>query len=803
VALELSDAAGIPVNHGKTRSAGAEHLYDVVVEYTAERGMRFLLETAVELVDAIVAGEPFPLEERLDEARRIVGRTELGPSTRAITAAAERRGIPWRRLDGASLVQLGQGVHRKHIAAAISDRTRQIAVDIVANKELTKQLLDAAAIPVPRGEVVGTEAEATAAAGQLTPPLVVKPLDGRQGLAVSLNLTSAEEVARAFRLAREVSPSVLVEEMLCGRDYRVLVVGGRVVAAAERLPAHVTGDGRRTIAELVEIANRDPRRGEGHERPLTRIEICPIVLASLERRGLTVDSVPSVGETVVLRECSNLSKGGTARDVTDTVHPSVARTCERAARVVGLDVCGVDLIADDVSQPLAPGRNGVVELNAAPGLRMHLSPSEGEPRDVGAAILETLYPEGAPSRIPIVAITGTNGKTTTTRMIAHALAGSGRTVGMATTDGVFVGGERVAEGDLTGPFAANLVLSDPTVEAAVLETARGGIVRRGLGWDWCDVAVLTNVQADHVGQDGIESVDDLLWVKSLVAERVREGGTLVLNADDERLAALAEAPRVARVPKRVVYFSLRDSSVVVHRHLSRGGTAFFVRDGVIVEAEGDTEHAVAAVAAIPATLGGLAEFHAANALAAVAACRALGVAREAVAGALAAFEHNAHNAGRTNLYRVGVGYVLVDYGHNADGYRAICRMTARFAGRPTTGIVTLPGDRTDDALVETARVAAHGFERIVVSEDADLRGRAPGELPRLVAEAIRDERPEVDCRIVGDEAEALDEVLGTMRPGELVVVFYEKLEPIRRVLARHGARPAPPGELSVPSRMTA
>jgi cyanophycin synthetase len=377
-------------------------------------------------------------------------------------------------------------------------------------------------------------------------------------------------------------------------------------------------------------------------------------------------------------------------------------------------------------------------------------------------------------------------------------------VGMATTSGVWIGGELVAEGDMTGPFSANVVLSDPTVEAAVLETARGGIVRRGLGYDWSDVAVMTNVQADHLGQDGVETIDDLLWVKSLVAERVREGGTLVLNADDERLAALADEPRVARVPKRVVYFSLHDSSVAVHRHTAAGGTALFVRDGWIVEADGGGERRVVRADAIPATLGGLAEFHVANAMGAIAACRALGVEVERIAAALEGFGGAASNAGRTNLYRVGPGHVLVDYGHNADGYRAVCRVVSRFAGRPTTGIVTLPGDRTNEAIAATARVAAAAFERIVVSEDHDLRGREPGEVARLVAEAVRDERPEVDCRIVPNEVEALDAAIRHMRSGELVVVFYEEHDPIRAVLERHGAEPVTDAAaLREPSRMSA
>lgn len=786
-ACELLRLADLPARRTTPLTTNDPFRGGFGIELGAEQATRFLVEAAVDLVDALRAGRDFPVADRVAEARRIAGRTELGPSTRAIVEAAERRGIPWARVGGGSLVQLGYGVNRRFLQAALTDRTSCIAVDIAADKQLTKAMLEQASIPVPRGLRADTIEEALEAFAALGAPVAVKPLDGQQGKGVSLGLATAEEVAAAFEGARALSRAVLVEEMLEGRDFRVLVVDGRVVAASERFGAHVVGDGVRTVAELVELVNRDPRRGEGHEKPLTRIVADAAVVACLGRQGLALDAVPEQGRVVSLCDGANLSKGGVARDVTDRLHPSVARVCERAARAVGLDVCGVDLVAEGIEAPLEPGRGGIVELNAAPGLRMHCHPSEGAARDVGGAIIDALYPDGAPSRVPIISITGTNGKTTTTRMIAHAVARSGRTVGMTTTDGIWVGGERVATGDTTGPVSARTVLGDPTVEVAVLETARGGIVRRGLGYDWADVAIVTNVQADHIGQDGITSVDDVLRIKSVVAERVRPGGTLVLNADDERLATLPERNGRLGAGRHVVYFSLHESSVVVKRHLSHGGRAYTLReDGWILERDGAAERPLVRAPELPVTVGGTADYHVANAMAAIAACRAYGMEPEEVAAAMLEFANGSHNAGRTNLYRVGSRYVLVDYGHNPDAYRAVARMVSRW-GRPTACLLSVPGDRWDSVVEEIGRVAAASFDRVVISEDLDRRGRAPGELPAILEAAVRAEAPSRPCEVVPDQRAALRRALETAAPDEVVVVLYEKLVPIEEVLRAHGA----------------
>jgi cyanophycin synthetase len=788
-ALEMTGLAGVGVTHGKTRAVEEPRLYNVVVEYKAEHATRFLLETAVALVGALARGEEFHLDEKIGEARRIAARTELGPSTRAIVEAAARRRIPWERVGTGSIVRLGWGRHRRFIQAATSDLTSSVAVETVSDKDLTKLVLEQAAVPVPAGHVVTTEDEAAAAFERLGAPVVVKPLDGRQGYGVSLNLSTPGEVREAFHIARDFSSNVLVEELLVGRNYRVLVVGGETVAASERLPCHVIGDGAHSVAELIEMANRDPLRGEGHEKPLTKIVVDEIVLAHLRKSGVRLADVPEAGRPVTLRDGINLSTGGVARDVTDDVHPSVKRLCERAARAVGLDVCGVDLVLEDISRPFERGRGGVIELNASPGLRMHHFPSEGRARDAGGKIVEMLFPSGD-GRVPVVSVTGTNGKTTVTRMTAHVLASTGLTVGVTTTDGIWVGGRQIAEGDTTGPHSARTVLSDPTVEAAVLETARGGIVRRGLGYDWSDVGVLTNIQPDHFGQDGIEGLEDLVYAKSLVAERVREGGTLVLNADDERLARLTEIPRVRAAEKRVVYFSLRAEHVLIRKHLDGGGTAFFARDGWVVEAGGQAQTPVLNLSDVRLTLGGAAEFQVANVLASVAACRALGVAPEAVSSALARFSSAADNPGRTNLFRVASGgYVMLDYGHNPEAFAAVCRTAARWKGRRVTCIVGVPGDRSDALVEQAARIAARGFERVVVKEDEDLRGRRPGEVAEIMRRAVKDETPWRECEVALREEEALRHELHRLGPDGVVVVFYDKMEPLCRALAEFGAEP--------------
>jgi cyanophycin synthetase len=519
---------------------------------------------------------------------------------------------------------------------------------------------------------------------------------------------------------------------------------------------------------------------------------------------MSPDTIPPRGEHVTLSNRSNLSIGATAQDVTDKVHPTIARMCERAARLVGLDVCGVDLVIPDITKPMTSG--GVIEVNASPGLRMHHYPSSGRPREVGQAVVDAIFPPDSPSRIPIISITGTNGKTTVTRMVGHVLSRTGLCVGMTTTDGVYVGGERVVEGDTTGPQSAQMVLSDPVVDVAVLETARGGILRRGLGYDWSDIGVLTNISDDHVGQDGIKSVDDVLYIKSLVAERVKEGGTLILNADNEHLAKLMELERVNKIPKKVVYFAINEDNPSVRAHLQAGGTVYFARNHALIEAIGETQRSLADTSMLPVVMNGAADFQVANLLATVAACRALGVEQDVLLKSLINFSSWANNPGRANLYRLNGGHVMVDYGHNTEAFNAICRMTSSWNDTPVTGIIGVPGDR-DDALIDrAARVAANGFNKVIVREDRDLRGRNRGDVANILCRAIREASPATECEVILDEIEALRHAVSRMTKGEVIVLFYEKLQPIQTALEELSAQPVvglPPMPVAQPPQVLA
>jgi cyanophycin synthetase len=787
VALELTDAAGISVNRGKTVSLGKPGIYLVAVEYKSEPAMKELLATAVDLVVSLVNDQPFDLDRRVEKARSLVGEGELGPSTRAIVSAAESRGIPWWRADEQSLVRLGYGKYRKFVEGTIADSTRLIGVDIAGNKDLTKRFLERAGIPVPRGVVVRTPEEAIAALEDIGGPVAVKPLDGNQGKGVSLNVSTQKQILEAFEIASAFSADVIVEQMLRGRDYRVVVVNWKVVAAAERMPPHVWGDGRHTIQQLIDLENANPVRGNDHEKPLTKIKLDPVALAILEKYNRTLDEVPSEGDLVILRESANLSTGGSARDVTDSLHPTVRIAAERAARAIGLDICGIDFVLPDISQPLDAGTGGIVEVNAAPGIRMHHFPSEGQPRDVGGAIVDMMYPAGTPSRIPIASVTGTNGKTTTARMIAHALAHTGRRVGLTTTEGVYIAGEEVAHGDMTGPWSAGMVLNDDTVDVAVLETARGGIFRSGLGYDWSDVAVLTNIQLDHIGQDGIETVEDILWIKRLIAERVREGGTLILNADDEHLRELGQAERTLRVPKSIVYFSTDAQNPFVRHHVEHGGTAYVVHGEWLEEHAGNSQKRIVRANAMPVTLGGMASFQVSNALAAIAAARALGVTPQQAAEAMLDFSSERHNAGRMNMYSIDGVYVLLDYGHNPAAFRAVCDFVAKWKSGKTIAVLGLPGDRSDALVVEAARMAACGFDRFIVREDKDLRGRREGEVPGLIRSAIERSQPRMPLLIIPDEATAIRSAIQDAHTGDLIVFFCEKVQTAMEMLRESGA----------------
>jgi cyanophycin synthetase len=786
IALELSELAGIGQKYGKTIYGGEPGVYQVAVRFDSEEGMIEALHSAVELATAVYDCEAFNLDKVIDKIKRAVRRDELGPSTSSILEAAERRNIPWMKLDGLGLIQLGWGKYRKFFQATTTSNTTDIGVQIARDKEFTKKLLSAASIPVPSGELVYSEEEAISAMNDIGGGVVVKPFDGNHGRGVTLDVSTPIEMKEAFRIARgESTGGVLVEECFKGRDYRVVMVEGKMIAASERIAAHVIGDGTSTIKMLVDCENENPIRGEGHERPLTKISFDESALHFLSRKNITLDTIPLKGQKVCLRDTANLSTGGLAEDVTDDVHPEVKRMCERVARVVGLDVCGLDLILADISKPLIEQKGGVIEVNAGPGIRMHHYPSKGTPRDVGGAIVDSMFHDSQSGRIPLISITGTNGKTTVTRVLDHVFLSLGMCPGTTTTNGIFVNGEMISDGDTTGPISARTVLSDPSVDIAVLETARGGIIRRGLGFDWSDVGIITNIHADHIGQDGIETIDDILRIKSLVVERVREGGTIILNADSPELVQLARE-KLDTTKRKLVYFSLNEYSPVVQKHVSQGGVAYCVRGESLVCISPYGEEKIVSAALIPLTLGGTASFHIANVLTVIAACEALDVPRSDVIRALKTFVGHDKNKGRTNLYKVGKGHVLLDYGHNPDALIAIGSMTRKWNATKRTGVITTPGDRSDDMIRMSGIAAALVFDKVIVREDNDTRNRAPGEIAQILCQAVNQEKQNAECEIARDPIEALNMAIEQMEQGELVIYFYEDFDSVVENLQSRG-----------------
>jgi cyanophycin synthetase len=817
VALELQSLAGIAVTKGKTRSVkGRPGVYNVLFEYQAEEEPALLAgRLALELVNSLLPDElqgvsgleilhpdsgprPFALEPALSQLRKLERRTGLGPTTASIVAEARRRGIPAMRLDDQSLVQLGWGKRQQRIRASITGRTSFLGVETASDKALTKAMLAKAGVPVPEGAVVRTAEEAIRAAARLGGPVVVKPLDGNHGRGVSTNLTDLDAVRDAFALAAGHSRRVVVEQHFQGNDHRLLVVGGELVAVAERIPAHVVGDGASTIAQLIERVNADPRRGEGHEQVLTRIRVDEQMRNLLAVSGLSLDSVPAEGETVMLCGTANLSTGGTAIDRTDQIHPDNACIAIRAALSVGLDVAGIDFICPDISKSARDHGGGIVEVNAAPGFRMHLQPTVGRSRPVAPAVVRMLFPEGESGRIPIFAITGTNGKSTTGRMLSHILRQTGMTVGLTNTSGVYVNSERVLKADASGPRSARMVLHDPMVEAAVFEVARGGLLREGLAFDRCDVGAVTNVQPDHLGLKGIDTVQDLAWVKAVVVENVADHGVSVLNADDVLTARMRR-----RAGGRPAFFSLHgdaDMPAFLRKHILDGGLAL-VREsdsggGELVVHQNGRRRSLMRAAEIPATVGGLAEFNVQNALTAAAMAIGHGLDLQTVRLALStfgtAFEQN---PGRLNIFD-GHGFrVIADYAHNAAGLIAMRGLLTKLRpmyGRQI-GMISIPGDRRDDDIRDMGEVAALTFDELVFREDPSRRGRAPGEVIDLLVEGARRVRTD-DRRIhrAAGELDGVDTALRLATAGDLVVLTLTEVETVwRHVQAyRPASRPS-------------
>jgi cyanophycin synthetase len=785
VAIELQNVAGESVTFGKTRGAGRPGVYTVVYEYAqrdegvaaGELGLRLLcslLPDPLRPVDSVPDGWSWP--EARDEFIRFAQRRALGPSTASLVRAAEARGIPWLRLNDQSLVQLGHGRYQQRIQATVTGRTPHIAVELASDKEETNKILATLGLPVPRQELVQSEGQAQRAARRIGFPVVTKPYNGNHGRGISIRLTSDEEVAQGFAVAREHSRSVIVESYLEGDDHRLLVVNGELVAATRRTPGHVVGDGVHTVAQLAEIVNRDPRRGVGHEKVLTRLEIDEQALKMLGRAGLAPDSIPDPGQLVYLRSTANLSTGGTATDVTDVIHPDNREMAERAVRAIGLDVGGVDFLTQDITESYRKIGGGICEVNAAPGFRMHVAPSEGTPRDVAGPVIDMLFPPGAPSRVPIAAITGTNGKTTTARMLAHLAKMAGHTPGLTTTDGVYIDGQRTVQGDMTGPVSARMVLADPQIDVAVLETARGGLLRAGMGVNEVNVGGVLNVQADHLGLKGIDTLEQLAEVKRIVVEVATD--CAILNADDPlvlRMSGYTDA-------KNICYVTMNPQHSLVREHIRAGGRACALEAGVngqmIALYDRGSHIPLLWTHLIPATLEGRALHNVQNAMFAAAMAFSLGIKLDAIRQGLRTFDATFFQApGRMNVFDEHPFKVLFDYGHNAHAVAVMADLAQRLdvTGRRIV-VMAGPGDRRDEDLRAIARAVAGRFDHYICRRDDNLRGRAEDEVPRIQAEELRKRGvAETAISIIPDEQDAIDAAMRMGRQGDLVLVFADAL----------------------------
>ncbi len=775
-ALELQTLAGMDTGYGRTRETSEKGIYNVVYSYFEEEVGRYAGRAAVRLFLDIAEGRGLDeikaeIANEIQEMREIREKVRFGPSTGSLVEEAESRDIPYIRLNDQSLVQLGYGVYQKRIQATTTANTNMIAVDIAANKHATKNLLGEMGVPVPAGYKIRDLEELEGAVEKVGFPVVIKPLDGNHGKGATVGIMTSEDAATAFEKAKEYSRQIIVEKQLIGDDYRALVVNNHLIAVAKRIPAHVVGDGKRSIQELIDETNADPRRGYGHENVLTEIDVDGQTLRCIRKQGYDLESVLPKGEILHLKTTANISTGGTAIDCTDEVHPENVFLFERIARIIGLDVAGVDVIAPNVSEPLSENGGGIIEVNAAPGFRMHLSPSEGIGRNVAEHVIDMLYPAGTPYRIPIIAITGTNGKTTTTRLIAHILKNSGKTVGFTTTDGTYIGNQQIVQGDNTGPVSAQLVLKDPTVEVAVLETARGGIIRSGLGFDHCDIGVVLNVAADHLGLKDVNTLEDLARVKSVIPRAVSKKGYAVLNAEDDLVFKMKDLTE-----GHVVLFSMDENNKNIDRQARRGRISCVYENGYVTILKGKWKVRIEKVLNIPLTYGGRAEFMIQNVLAATLSCFIHGVSLEDLRTGLTTFNAGtAQTPGRLNFVEIGDVTVLMDYAHNPAGFRGLQNFINKLPNKYRTVVLNGTGDRRDDDIREFGKIAGDTFDRIVIRTGNYLRGRTPEELHTLLQEGIAQSENTPQVRLIPDGRDAIHHAIKNGRKGELVVTLADRV----------------------------
>ncbi len=766
IALEIQSLAGMDVGFGRTRGYGEEGVYNVVFDYMEEKVGRYAAKASVHIAEALTSGVPYDLAKDIQEMREIREEERLGPSTGSIIEEAESRGIPWIRLNRQSLCQLGYGANQKRIQATVTSQTSSIGVEIACDKEDTKFLLEQAEVPIPKGEIIRTEAGLKEAVTYVKYPLVIKPISGNHGRGITTDVNSWEDALIAFEAAKKVSRSVIVEKYIVGEDYRLLVINYKLVAAAKRTPAHVIGDGKSTIKQLVDKVNADPRRGYGHEKVLTQIDMNDLTLGILEEKGLTVDSVVAKGEFVKLKDTANLSTGGTAEDVTDIVHPYNVFMAERISKIIGLDICGIDIMTTDIGQPLPDTAGAVLEVNAGPGFRMHLAPAIGLPRNVASHVIDMLYPPGSTSRIPIVAVTGTNGKTTTTRLIAHMVKMKGFKVGYTTSDGVYIQNRLLMAGDCTGPASAEFVLKDPTVDFAVLECARGGLLRAGLGFKHCDVGIVTNVAPDHLGLKGIHTIEQLAQVKGVIPETVLPDGYAILNADDDRVYDMRKT-----VKCNVALFSMDEKNPNIKRHARNGGLSAIYENGYITICKGDWKMRVSKAVNVPLTFDGRAAFMIQNVLPAVLAGYVRGFSIEDIKVAIESFIPSpSQTPGRLNLFSFKDFQIMLDYAHNAAGLRALQKLVEKMDGHPKVGIIAGIGDRRVEDNNEIGRVAAEMFDEIIIRQDKHLRGKTAEELIQMIQDGIKSVDPEKPVKVIPSEKEAITYAMKNAKKGSLIIL---------------------------------
>lgn len=769
IALEIQTLAGMDTGFGRTRVTKTPGVYNVVFSYLEESVGEYAAEASVRIAQAIVDGVDYDIDADIQKMREIRERVRLGPSTGSIVEEAVARDIPWIRLGTNSLVQLGYGINQMRFQATITCNTSNIAVDIACDKEDTKKMLENSSVPVARGSICVDEEDLVNTIDKIGFPIVIKPLGGNHGKGASINVKTLEEAKDGLLHAQKYGRRVIVEKFITGHDFRILVINHKMVAAAQRVPAHVVGNGENTVRELIDIENQDPRRGYGHENVLTEIEIDRDSLDLLQKLNYTEESVPKKGEIVYLKSTANLSTGGTSIDVTDMIHPENIFLAERISRIIGLDVCGIDIMAENLTQPLQENGGVVLEVNAAPGFRMHLAPSEGLPRNVAAPVIDMLYPPGKPSRIPIIAVTGTNGKTTTTRLIAHMVKNKGYRVGFTTSDGIYIQNHLLEKGDTTGPFSAEYILKDPTVEFAVLETARGGILRAGLGFSRCDIGVITNIQEDHLGLNDIHTLEDLARVKSVVARSIKNDGWAVLNADDEHCMKMAR-----ELDCNIAYFSMDENQPHIQALSKAGNIVAVYENGYVTIKKGDWKIRIERVTQIPITVGGKAKFMIANALAATLAGYLSGFNSEDLSLSLQTFIPSAaQTPGRLNIFNFKNFQVMIDFAHNPKGYLAIEDFLSNIDSPHKIGIIAGVGDRRDEDIKECGKIAGRMFNHIIIRQEKHLRGRTEEEIINLILDGIQESNKDITYEIIPKEVEAIKHAINSAKDGTFITALSD------------------------------